>query len=74
MAAESLLPLLTTLGEDLESDTRLCALAGRVGASPFQFHRRFAAELGAVPRRAAPLRPARNVKRAPAPPRYRAAS
>ncbi|MFC3080606.1 GyrI-like domain-containing protein [Phenylobacterium terrae] len=51
MAAESMLPLLIALEEDLESDTRLRALAGRVGASPFQFHRRFAAEVGETPKR-----------------------
>jgi AraC family transcriptional regulator len=51
MAAKSMLPLLIALEDDLESDTRLRALADRVGASPFQFHRRFAAELGETPKR-----------------------
>ncbi|HEX2559137.1 AraC family transcriptional regulator [Phenylobacterium sp.] len=51
MAAESLLPLLIALEEDLESDTRLRTLAERAGASPFHFHRRFAAELGETPKR-----------------------
>lgn len=51
MAGESMLPLLIALEDDLESDTRLRTLAERAGASPFQFHRRFAAELGETPKR-----------------------
>lgn len=51
MAAQALTPLLIALEEDLECDTRLRALADRVGASPFHFHRKFAAEVGETPKR-----------------------